>query len=162
MKKLIFTILFSIMLSTAVQADEINVVLDGREVEFNNQTPVIVEGKTFVPLRDVFENLGYYVKWDEETKTAMLCQELLFVYVTENKDSVRINNREIQLEVPAQIIDGSMMIPVRELGENLGLEVSWDSQNNTVYLESNGIYDEAIRLKAEEEERKESMETSLN
>ncbi|MBP1155450.1 MULTISPECIES: DL-endopeptidase inhibitor IseA family protein [unclassified Paenibacillus] len=47
-----------------------------------------------------------------------------------------VNGSEIHSEVPAQIIDGSTLIPVRALSEALGAEVIWDEANQTVIVEN--------------------------
>ncbi|WP_091176582.1 DL-endopeptidase inhibitor IseA family protein [Paenibacillus sp. 1_12] len=46
-----------------------------------------------------------------------------------------VNGAEIHSEVPAQIIDGSTMIPARALAEALGAKVTWDKNNQTVIVE---------------------------
>lgn len=47
-----------------------------------------------------------------------------------------VNGAEIHSEVPAQIIDGSTMIPARALAEALGAKVRWDAANQTVVVEN--------------------------
>ncbi|WP_165452460.1 DL-endopeptidase inhibitor IseA family protein [Paenibacillus thalictri] len=43
-----------------------------------------------------------------------------------------VNGKEVQSEVPAQIIDGNTMVPARGLAEALGAKVEWDSSSRTV------------------------------
>lgn len=45
-----------------------------------------------------------------------------------------VNNQEITPDVPPQIIDGRVMVPVRWVSEALNAEVSWDEENNTVMI----------------------------
>ena len=53
----------------AVHADdEISVLLDGQPISFD-VPPQIVEDRTLVPFRAIFEALGYEVGWDQETQT---------------------------------------------------------------------------------------------
>jgi hypothetical protein len=47
-----------------------------------------------------------------------------------------VNGAEIHSEVPAQIIDGSTMIPARALAEALGAKVAWDQTSQTVSIEN--------------------------
>lgn len=47
-----------------------------------------------------------------------------------------VNGEEIHSEVPAQIIDGTTMIPARALAEALGAKVSWDQTTHTVIVEN--------------------------
>ena len=54
----------------ALAEDEIKITLNGKSL-IMDQPPVIVEGRTLVPLRAIFEALGATVSWDDATKTAM-------------------------------------------------------------------------------------------
>ena len=49
---------------TAFANDGISVVIDGVRVAFDDQQPVIVDGRTLVPVRGVFETLGFEVEWE--------------------------------------------------------------------------------------------------
>ena len=48
----------------AVRGGHIRVLIDGVEAKFTDQQPVIVNGRTLVPVRGVFETLGFEVDWD--------------------------------------------------------------------------------------------------
>ena len=41
---------------------------------------------------------------------------------------------EIDLDIPAMIVDESTMIPLRAVSEALGAKVEWNQQSNTVSL----------------------------
>jgi hypothetical protein len=45
------------------------------------------------------------------------------------------NGFELKSEVPAQIIDGRTMVPLRVIAENLGAQVEWDTDNYAVIIE---------------------------
>lgn len=48
--------------------DDIKVVLDGKAIEFD-VPPQIVDDRTLVPFRAIFEALGYMVSWNQATQT---------------------------------------------------------------------------------------------
>ena len=48
--------------------DNIKVILDGKTLEFDVQ-PQIIDERTLVPMRVIFEALGAEVEWEEETQT---------------------------------------------------------------------------------------------
>lgn len=137
MKKLAALTISLIVMSSNVFAGEINVNLNGEKVEFAAQEPLIEEGRTLIPLRGVFEKLGYEISWDGETKTAVFKKEDTEVKVTVNLKELEVNGIKVPIDVPAQIINGTMMLPLRAVGEATGLEVNWDSENKTVSLVSN-------------------------
>ncbi|OPY55859.1 MAG: hypothetical protein A4E55_02447 [Pelotomaculum sp. PtaU1.Bin035] len=45
------------------------------------------------------------------------------------------NGRPVRLDPPAQILNGSTMVPVRFVSEALGAEVKWDEAAQTVRIE---------------------------
>lgn len=53
-------------------------------------------------------------------------------------DSIRlhVNGREIRTDVPPQLIDGRLMVPVRWVAEALGARVNWDGQKGLVTIDS--------------------------
>ena len=73
MKKFISFCLIVAMLCTsfvfnyAFAADDIKVTINGVEQKYDVM-PVIVDGRTLIPLRIVSEILGYTVGWDGETQ----------------------------------------------------------------------------------------------
>ena len=136
MKKYISAAIAVLMLCQSVYAGDISVNLDGENVEFSAQSPVIIDGRTLIPLRGVFEKLGYEIGWDGDTKTATFVKELTIVKVTANSPQLTVGGASFPLDVPAQIINGSMMLPLRAVGEATGLEVDWDRETKTVVLSS--------------------------
>lgn len=45
-----------------------------------------------------------------------------------------VNGKELQSDVPPQMIDGRTMVPVRFIAEALGARVEWDAKNNAVNI----------------------------
>ncbi len=136
MKRFIAAVLAASVMTTSVFASEITVVLDGSQVEFSSQEPVIENGRTLIPLRGVFEKLGYEISWDAETKTAEFKNSENVICITAGADSFTINGGSVDLDVPAGIINGSMMLPLRAVGEAAGISVDWNSSTKTVTLSS--------------------------
>jgi hypothetical protein len=57
----------------------------------------------------------------------------LFAYASEQV-KILINGQETSTDVPAQIIDGRTMIPLRTIGEGIGASVEWNSSTNTATI----------------------------
>lgn len=58
----------SLLVLSVGAADDITVILDGNKLEFD-VPPQIIDGRTMVPIRAIFEALGAEVTWDDATKT---------------------------------------------------------------------------------------------
>ena len=68
MKKILAVLVVTIMSVTSVFASEnVNVVVYGESIADKG---VIVESRTLVPVRGIFEKLGFNVSYNAETKTA--------------------------------------------------------------------------------------------
>ena len=120
--------------SLCVFAQGINVSVNGEYINFENQAPVIVEGRTLIPLRGVFEKLGYSVEWEANTKTAVLENGYKTIRVQANSDTLSVDNTSKPLDVPAQIINSSMMLPLRAISENMDLYVEWEANTKTASI----------------------------
>ena len=162
MKKMVSLGLATLIMCSNVFAGNISVNLNGETVEFIGQEPVITEGRTLIPLRGVFEKLGYEISWDNNTKTAEFAKEGTIVKVTAGSGEFSVNGENIGLDVPAQIINGSMMLPLRAIGEATGLKINWDNESKSVNIESgaDNAYAEIITEETTEITTEESTETT--
>jgi len=112
----------------------INVTINEEHVVFADQTPVIIDGRTLVPVRGVFEHLGFVVSWDGDTQTAILVSNDYEVRITIGSYVFTSNGEEFMLDVPAQIINSRTMVPIRLPLESVGIEVDWDDATMTVIV----------------------------
>jgi uncharacterized protein YkwD len=110
------------------------VTIDGRVVDFDGQMPVNVEGRIFVPARGVFEMLGFSVDWEPETATATLANGETTVIIPAAEDYFMVNCTTIRPDIPQQIMNGRIMLPIRAISEAIGVEVLWNSATQTVEI----------------------------
>ena len=105
-------------LSTVAMAenDTISVMVDNEEVVFD-QAPTIIEGRTLVPIRAVFEKAGSTVDWEQDTLTAVIERNGITVRITLDKDIMFKNGKAVALDVPAKIINDRTLIPVRAISD---------------------------------------------
>lgn len=133
-------IIITVLLVSAVSAaafcaeQKLNVNLNGEPVAFSNVQPVIVNGRTLIPLRGLFEKMGYSIDWEPATKTATLIKESGIISMRSGHKALQVNQNSIILDVPAQIINNSMMIPLRAISEATGASVNWDADTKTVHI----------------------------
>jgi N-acetylmuramoyl-L-alanine amidase len=96
--------------------------------------PRIVNGNTLVPIRVIAENLGAKVSWDEHARQVTVTRGATKLILTIDKPEVSVNGTKMQLEVAPAIVDGSTMLPLRFVGEQLGVKVTWDELTRSVFL----------------------------
>ncbi len=115
----------------------VSITLDGVPIVFPDQQPVIVDGRTMLPIKAVFEKLGWTVTWDQTTKASILKKGTNVVFVQMDQQRFMINNALSQpLDVPAQLIGGTSMIPLSAIGEITCTPLSWDSKTQTASIMS--------------------------
>ncbi|MCL2171921.1 MAG: stalk domain-containing protein [Defluviitaleaceae bacterium] len=136
MHKRLFVILAAVALAfipaRAVFAGDIDVVIDGVLVDFANDRPAIVDNRTLVPVRAVFEALGFKVGWDAPTVTLSRTDYTIVLNIGSQNFTINGNTRN--LDVAAQIIGGSTMLPIRALVESVGYYVDWLADRSMVVI----------------------------
>ena len=118
---------------------EIAVTVDGQRIAFDNQQPAIVDGRTLVPVRGVFEFLGFDVDFDTDSRQVTLKRHDFDVILTVGNATFTTNGTSHSLDVPAQIIGGSTMLPIRAVLSSVGYYVDWSAATNTVIISSTPI-----------------------
>ena len=96
--------------------------------------PVILNDRTMVPMRAIFEELGADVSWDAGTETASGTLDGVTVNITIDKSVMYRNGEAVTLDQPAVIIDGRTLVPVRAISESFGCSVTWDGSTQSVYI----------------------------
>lgn len=111
----------------------VKVVLNGKEISFDVQ-PQIINGRTMVPMRAIFEALGAKVEWNNDTRTATGTKTGIVVSLTIDETTMYKNFYPILLDTPAQLVDGRTLVPVRAISESFGVDVKWDGATQSVFL----------------------------
>jgi hypothetical protein len=136
---------FSAMSMTAFAADGVTLVVNGATVDFaGDQGPVIQNGRTLVPFRAAFEKMGADVNWYDDIHLCEAKYGDTTVSIEINSTKVKLGDgAEIESDVPAQIINGRTMVPLRVLSESIGAEVKWDNATRTVTVNTPTVTGEA-------------------
>ncbi len=125
--------LMGMMTIPALASDEVSVYLFGEKLSFD-VPPQIINGRTLVPMRKIFESLGYEVDWDKETKTAIATREGMTIRITENSYTMYVNGEAKTLDVAPCIVKGRTMVPARAISESSGYKVDWDNDTRSVLI----------------------------
>lgn len=70
----------------------IKVKLNGNQLVFD-VPPVVVQDRTMVPLRVIFEALGAKVNWDDSTKTVSANTDKIKIKLIIDKNTAYLNNK---------------------------------------------------------------------
>ncbi|MFE5322679.1 copper amine oxidase N-terminal domain-containing protein [Paenibacillus sp. NPDC056579] len=126
---------FDSILASAQDAPPVQVYLQQERLQWE-QPPYIEQGNTMVPMRALFEKLGFTVTWEQETQTAKAKKGDLALSLSINKATADVNQTLFYLEVAPQIKNGSTFIPLRFVSEAAGANVSWEEATRTVRIDT--------------------------
>jgi len=123
---------------TALATNEgITVTIDGEQVVFADQQPVIINNRTLVPVGGVFEALGFTPSWSGRAQTATLTRDDFTIVITIGERVFTTNGVEHTLDVPAQIINNRTMLPLRAVLESIGIapdNIGWDGNARAITI----------------------------
>ena len=94
--------------------------------------PIIKNGRTIIPVREVVEGLGGNVSWDEETKTTHITFDENELYLPIGSFECSVNGETVTLDVAPEIINNKTYLPLRFVCENIGAIVYWEETANKI------------------------------
>lgn len=118
---------------TFSQPNGITVILNGKQLEFDVE-PMLINSRTMVPMRVIFEALGAEVDWDGTNQTAIGVTKNTTIKITIGKDYLLKNDNIVVLDSPAVVISGRTLVPVRAIAESLDCKVEWYGETQVVEI----------------------------
>ena len=120
-----------------VQVEGIRLMVDGKDITELSE-PVIENDRTLVPLRFVSEEIGAEVIWDGEMRSVRVKKgdkDILFWIGSHLLDYGNGESYGIS-DVAPKIINDRTYVPLRLIGNALGIGVDWDGNQRTVLVDS--------------------------
>lgn len=109
----------------------IPVYLNGQQLYFD-VPPQIINGRTMVPFRKIFEALGAQVDYDAKTKTVKATKDGRVVQLVLGAKEALVDGKSYTLDVPAMELKGRTLVPLRFVSVALGGTVEWTSDRKVV------------------------------
>ena len=148
MRNFVRTVLLTIcilMLSVPVFASsDIRVQLNGEIIDFtdangNKVESQIINSRTMVPMRKIFEVMGAEVEWINDTRSIIATTDELEIGLQIDNEIATVKNnggeeKKIKLDSVPVIVNGRTLVPVRFIAESLDKKVGWDAQNRAVII----------------------------
>lgn len=120
-----------------LQIDNPNMEINGSIVELDpgrGTTPVIISGRTVLPIRSVVEAMGGNIQWDGATQKISLTAKGITVEMWIDKKEIQVNGVLKQIDVAPVILNGRTMVPLRFAAENLDCTVNWEADSKKAVI----------------------------
>jgi hypothetical protein len=97
--------------------------------------PVIKDGRTFLPIRAVIDEIGGNVEWDASQRKVTIIFDGRTAELWIGSNKVLINGAETTSDAAPYIsATGRTMLPLRIVGESLGCDVTWNAAARSVTI----------------------------
>lgn len=128
-----------VALPASAQATGVNVILNGKAVEFTDETgyPYVDENfRTMVPLRVTMERAGFAVGYDSAAQTAIVVTDHNRIEVPIGTNLIYNNNVKIENDTVATAKNGRTYLPIRAVLEAAGYTVDYEPVSGSVVAQS--------------------------
>ena len=101
--------------------------------------PIIIEGRTYLPIRWVAEPIEANVDWSSQERKVTVSLKDKTIELWIGKYMAKVNSVDTPIDsenkkVVPMIVNGRTMLPLRFIAENLGCDVQWDGITKTITI----------------------------
>lgn len=132
-------LLASVTVPSLAQVRPVAVQLNGQPLALS-ATPLQLNGRTLLPLRDVFESLGAQVNWNPTAQSIAAQSGTTQIQLGINNPVAFVNGRNVTLDQPAILVGGRAFVPLRFVAEATGAQVDYNSQLQLVSIQKNNPF----------------------
>jgi hypothetical protein len=118
---------------SSAQAQTARVRLNGQPLA-TSVAPIVRNGTTLVPMRDIFEALGATVVWDARTQEINAQKDDKRIWLQIGNRTARVDRNQQWLSYAPVLERGSTLVPLRFVSEALGAQVNWNGQRRVVRI----------------------------
>ena len=87
-----------------------------------------------LPIRFIAEKLGASVDWVQESQTVIVELDDIKISLVIGENFATVNDEKIELDSPSFVEDDRTFLPIRFVMENLGADVLWNGETQTVII----------------------------
>ncbi|MEC1773588.1 copper amine oxidase N-terminal domain-containing protein [Schinkia azotoformans] len=109
------------------------VYVNNDKVTFS-RNPVIAKDYTFVPYKLTFLIFGLNAEWDKENNKIIAIKDEQRLEIEIGSNIAYYNNKEIEMKVPAQVMDSEVIVPIEWISKLFNKTVDKEIGTNSVYI----------------------------
>ena len=121
----------------AYASEPIHLLVDGNDITASSN-PIIENDRVLVPLRFITEEIGATIAWNEEARTVRVEKgnQTLLLWIDSRLVSYNGGESYQLSDVAPKIINDRTYVPIRLVSNALGVGISWDGEDRTVFVDS--------------------------
>ncbi len=96
--------------------------------------PIIYENRALIPVRAVTESLEANVAWYPKDQMVSIQKESIHIILLIDNKKVTVNEKEIEIDVPAKIFKNRTYVPLRFIAEEFDLDVQYSDETGVITL----------------------------
>ena len=117
------------------QKTNITVKVVGKAIQFDANPYIDNNNRVMVPLRAIVEELRAQVNYNDETRVININKQGKVTLFTLNSPLVMVNGEQQIMDTSPVVKNSRTMVPLRYVGEYLGLKVNWHPETQTVNID---------------------------
>ncbi len=104
--------------------------------------PVIKDGRTFIPIRALIEEMGGTIEWTGNEKKLTISLNGTTIELWVGRNTIRVDGVSQSIDAAPYISKtGRTMLPLRFVAANLNCDITWDNITKTATISGYGIGD---------------------
>jgi len=144
-KLLVLTVVLAMVMgltsATAFANNNVRVVVDGYEVQFEDQGPILVGGHVLAPVRGVFTQMGFTPTWNSSTRVATLTGDGVTIVIPVDGAHFYVNGEAVNPDVPQIMLANRIMLPIGAIAAAVGATLEWNPTERVATITTEVEYD---------------------
>ena len=120
-------------LSMELTVGQKQILVNGSAQEMD-VAPVVIDGRTLVPVRFISEAMSAPLLWDDTTKNVTVVKSSNWIDLWLGDNLMVVDGRAVELDVPPMALQGRTMLPLGAVARAMGLTVDWEPETKKIYL----------------------------
>lgn len=121
-------------MTTAFETEGLNLVVGG-DVVLSKNPPKIIDDEILLPFDVVKEYIDPYIHWDDNLKKVTITTKDRLIRMKTNELEAMVNNKPVNLNIPAIEEDGAIFIPIEFLSDFYNIDVDYLKENNVIIID---------------------------
>lgn len=96
--------------------------------------PLIISGRTLVPIRFIAEAFGAKVEWTNDTQSITIELDQTTIVLQIGNQTAFINGKAHLLDAAPMIVNSRTVVPIRFIAEALGATVEWVKETESILI----------------------------